>query len=86
MYGNRVYLLEELDGTVFRSSIYENWLKAFYLVIGEDGVSKIVHSDPGETDIKELELLENEQLIESKGFGEEVTLEEWQWSPVNDRD
>ena len=45
-------------------------------MIGEDGVSEVVHSDPEETDIEELELLENEQLAGSKGFEEEVILKE----------
>ena len=86
VYGNGAYLLEELDGTVFRSSVYRNQLKAFYLVIGEDRINEVVHSDPEETDMEELELPENKQLAGSEGFKEEVTLEEQQQSLVNNRD
>ena len=33
VYSNGVYLLEELDGTVFETSIHRNWLKPFFLLL-----------------------------------------------------
>ena len=33
VYSNRVYLLEELDGTVFRISVHRNWLKLFFSLL-----------------------------------------------------
>ena len=33
VYNNGIYLLEELDETVFETSIYENWLKPFFLLL-----------------------------------------------------
>ena len=33
VYNNGVYLLEELDGTVFGASVHRNWLKPFFSLL-----------------------------------------------------